>query len=87
MLYLILSKPTFQPVFLRAGSPEKPAPRKYQRVAGQLFFVGATIWGWLRVRENGQGTYTGLIVVWASPILLLQWLATQLEGNASLVLT
>jgi 15-cis-phytoene synthase/lycopene beta-cyclase len=56
-------------------------------MAGQLFFVGATIWGWLRVRENGQGTYTGLIVVWASPILLLQWLGPHFELHASVILT
>jgi hypothetical protein len=31
------------------------------------------VWGWRRVLENGNGTYAGLIVVWAVPIVLLQW--------------
>jgi 15-cis-phytoene synthase/lycopene beta-cyclase len=73
LLYLILSKPTFQPAFLRAGRPTATAPWKYQKIAGQLFLLGATIWAWLRVHENGKGTYAGLIIVWACPIILLQW--------------
>jgi 15-cis-phytoene synthase/lycopene beta-cyclase len=73
LLYLILSKPTFQPAYLRAGRPTASAPWKYQKIAGQLFLLGATLWAWLRVRENGKGTYAGLIVVWAAPIILLQW--------------
>ncbi|KAF2820032.1 Lycopene beta-cyclase [Ophiobolus disseminans] len=72
LLYLILSKPTFQPVFLRPARSSQ-MPWKYHRIAGQLFLLGATLWGWRRVHENGCGTYTGLIVVWAAPIVLLQW--------------
>jgi 15-cis-phytoene synthase/lycopene beta-cyclase len=73
LLYLVLSKPTFQPAYLRAGHPGSRTPLRLPKLAGQLFLLGATVWAWLRVRENGQGTYTGLIVVWAAPILLLQW--------------
>ncbi|QRC90822.1 bifunctional lycopene cyclase/phytoene synthase, partial [Parastagonospora nodorum SN15] len=73
LLYLILSKPTFQPAYLRAGRPTASSPWKYQKLAGQLFLVGATVWAGLRVHENAKGTYTGLIVVWAAPIILLQW--------------
>jgi 15-cis-phytoene synthase/lycopene beta-cyclase len=73
LLYLILSKPTFQPAFLRAGSPTSPAPWRYRKIAGQLLLVGTSLWAWRRVQEHGQGTYTGLILVWAAPILLLQW--------------
>lgn len=73
LLYLILSKPTFQPAYLCARRPSSPLPWGYQKVAGQLLLLGASLWGWQRVRENAQGTYTGLIVVWAAPILLLQW--------------
>ncbi|KAF2034450.1 Lycopene beta-cyclase [Setomelanomma holmii] len=73
ILYLILSKPTFQPAFLRAGSPASHAPWRYRRIAGQLLLLGISVWGWQRVQEHGHGTYTGLILVWAAPILLLQW--------------
>ncbi|KAH7078593.1 Lycopene beta-cyclase [Paraphoma chrysanthemicola] len=73
LLYLILSKPTFQPAFLRAGTPASPAPWRLRRIAGQLLLIGISVWGWQRVREHGKGTYAGLILVWAAPILLLQW--------------
>jgi 15-cis-phytoene synthase/lycopene beta-cyclase len=73
LLYLILSKPTYQPAFLRAGHSSSRLPWTFQKIVGQLFLTCATVWAWLRVRENGQGTYTGLIVVWAAPIILLQW--------------
>jgi 15-cis-phytoene synthase/lycopene beta-cyclase len=73
LLYLILSKPTFQPVYLRADSPTARTHWWFPKVAGQLFLVGAIVWAWRRVRENGPGTYTGLIVVWAGPVLLAQW--------------
>ncbi|KAH7079291.1 Lycopene beta-cyclase [Paraphoma chrysanthemicola] len=73
LLYLILSKPTFQPAFLRAGTPASPAPWRLRRILGQLLLLGISAWGWQRVREHGQGTYAGLILIWAAPILLLQW--------------
>jgi 15-cis-phytoene synthase/lycopene beta-cyclase len=73
LLYLIFSKPTYQPIFLRAAHPPSYRPWKHHKLAGQLFLLGATLWGWRRVIENGTGTYTGLIVVWAAPIVLLQW--------------
>lgn len=73
LLYLILSKPTYQPVYLRAERPPSHAPWRYHKIAGQLFLLGAALWGWRRVQEHGNGTYAGLIVVWAAPIVLLQW--------------
>ncbi|KAH8719391.1 Lycopene beta-cyclase [Phaeosphaeriaceae sp. PMI808] len=73
LLYLILSKPTFQPVFLRADPSKLHPPWKYQKLVGQVLLLGASGWGWRCVQENGEGTYAGLILVWAGPILLLQW--------------
>ncbi|KAF1947261.1 Lycopene beta-cyclase [Clathrospora elynae] len=73
LLYLILSKPTFQPIYLSA---EREAPHgrwRYNRLAGQVFLLGAIAWGWRCIIEGGMGTYTGLILVWAAPFLLLLW--------------
>ncbi|KAJ4293258.1 hypothetical protein N0V90_008540 [Kalmusia sp. IMI 367209] len=79
LLYLIFSKPTFQPVFLRVErSKSHPLGacnqqwRWYKRI-GQLVLAISAGWGWLRVLDNGVGTYTGLILVWALPFLLLLW--------------
>ncbi|KAL5114224.1 hypothetical protein ACEQ8H_007876 [Pleosporales sp. CAS-2024a] len=73
LLYLILSKPTFQPAYLRAARRGASAPWRHQRFAGQLLLLAANLWATLRVHENAKGTYTGLIIVWAAPILFLQW--------------
>ncbi|KAF2727358.1 Lycopene beta-cyclase [Polyplosphaeria fusca] len=79
LLYLILSKPTFQPSYLRAErskthrlGPVNPRWRIY-RILGQLALAQLTLMGWRRASEGGPGTYTGLIVVWAFPFLLLLW--------------
>jgi 15-cis-phytoene synthase/lycopene beta-cyclase len=73
LLYLVLSKPTFQPAYLRADHPTLPSHWRFQKVAGQLFLLGTIVWAWRRVKENSHGTYTGLILVWAGPVLLAQW--------------
>lgn len=73
LLYLILTKPTFQPVYLRADPPSDHAHYWYRKTAGQFFLASAIVWGWLRVRENEHGTYTGLIIIWAFPVLLALW--------------
>ncbi|KAF2741778.1 Lycopene beta-cyclase [Sporormia fimetaria CBS 119925] len=79
LLYLILSRPTFQPRFLRAvrsSSHPKGAinPQwRYYRVIGQVALVAITAWGWHMVRDARLATYTGLIIVWAVPFLLFLW--------------
>jgi len=79
LLYLLLSKPTFQPVYLRVQKREQQ-PANYAssswshyKFFGQLFFAAAIAWGYRLVKANGLGTYTGLILVWAGPFLLLLW--------------
>lgn len=79
LLYLIFSKPTFQPVYLRVErSKSHPlGPRNTlwprYRLLGQLAFAAIIAWGWRLVKANDVGTYAGLILVWAGPFLLLLW--------------
>jgi 15-cis-phytoene synthase/lycopene beta-cyclase len=82
LLYLLLSKATFHPVYLRAerkvGHPRGPANEKwrYYKLGGLLIL--ALIWrGAITLNKNGEnGTYMALILGWAVPILLLLWYAT-----------
>ncbi|KAF3049185.1 terpene cyclase [Didymella keratinophila] len=73
LLYLLLSKPTYQPTYLRAATPSSPAPWKYQKWGGQLVISAVIAYGWYCVLANVTGTYTGLILVWAGPVLLMLW--------------
>jgi 15-cis-phytoene synthase/lycopene beta-cyclase len=73
LLYLLLSKPTYQPTYLRAATPSSPAPWRFQRLLGQAVISGITAYGWYCVKANVTGTYTGLILVWAAPVLLMLW--------------
>lgn len=73
LLYLLLSKPTYQPTYLRAATPSSPAPWRYHKLVGQSVISGIIAYGWLCVRANEAGTYTGLILVWAGPVLLMLW--------------
>lgn len=77
LLYLILSKPTFQPEYLRTERDPSIGSWRHRKLAGQVALLGAIAWGWCCVREQGLGTYTGLILVWAGPFLLLLWYAEQ----------
>ncbi|KAF2106511.1 Lycopene beta-cyclase [Lophiotrema nucula] len=79
LLYLILSKPTFQPVYLRVERSKghrlgacNTQWRRY-KLLGQLALAQVILFGWKLVRAGGSGTYTGLILVWAVPFLLLLW--------------
>ncbi|GAB7356039.1 hypothetical protein MBLNU459_g6656t1 [Dothideomycetes sp. NU459] len=71
LLYLLLSKPTFHPVYLR--HEPKSDPWKYYKLAGQLGLALAIKKGLTLVKEEKEGMYLGLILVWAVPFLLLLW--------------
>ena len=79
LLYLILSKPTFQPVYLRAergwnSTLEKsPSGWRQVKILGHVLLAAITACGWHFVRRGGLATYTGLILVWATPVLWLLW--------------
>lgn len=77
LLYLLFSKPTLHPVYLRK---EKTKDRwKYYKLGGQI--VGALVFkkALEMVKEEGPRTYMGLILIWAFPFLwVLYGLAYQL---------
>jgi 15-cis-phytoene synthase/lycopene beta-cyclase len=73
LLYLILSKPTFQPVYLNSERDASGAAWRYNKRAGQVFFLAVIAWGWRCIKDDSLGTYTGLILVWAGPFLLMLW--------------
>ncbi|KAG8672161.1 hypothetical protein FPOAC2_05528 [Fusarium poae] len=66
LLYMLLSKPTFHPVYLSKASTSG-------KIAGQILFASAIIFGLVSVRNGGEGMYMGLILIWACPFLLFLW--------------
>ncbi|CAG8955138.1 hypothetical protein HYFRA_00007153 [Hymenoscyphus fraxineus] len=66
LLYLLLSKPVFHPIYLR----RKSGINQY-KLSGQILLVSSIILGVLMVRAGKEGTYLGLILVWAGPFALL----------------
>ncbi|QDS67721.1 terpene cyclase [Venturia effusa] len=85
LLYLILNKATFHPVYLSSeregGSPADLDTRQWrlQKYAGQAVLLLGLSAAWAMFNAAGTGTYMGLIVGWAFPFLLFLWtLAYQL---------
>lgn len=72
LLYCLLSKPTFHPVYLYGGKEDKRL-RPWVTVGG-LLIAGAVALGAWAIKYQGEGTYLGLILVWAGPFCLLLWL-------------
>ncbi|KAM0367681.1 hypothetical protein ACHAPK_007581, partial [Fusarium culmorum] len=48
LLYMLLSKPTFHPVYLSKASSSG-------KIAGQILFASAIIFGLVSVRSGGEG--------------------------------
>ena len=77
LFYLFLSKATFHPIYLKDEA--KADKWKYFKFLGQLALALILKRAITMVKENKEGTYLGLILVWAVPFLLLLWsLAYQL---------
>lgn len=68
-LYLLLSKASFHPKYL---SKPVGAQRAIQHIGGVLLAVGVLI-GAALTWKGGEGTYLGLILVWAGPVALALW--------------
>ncbi|PNS19579.1 GPI mannosyltransferase 1 [Sphaceloma murrayae] len=86
LLYLILSKAPFHPTYLR--SEAKKDFLKVCKTAGQVVMALAMKRGIDMVKQNKEGTYMGLILIWAIPIMFLLWvLAYQFILNLPLVNT
>ena len=80
LLYLIISKPTFHPVYLRGERLIHDGRRlRLWRWLGTVAFIAIFVVGVVLVQRRAEGLYMGLILVWASPFVLLLWtLAHQL---------
>ena len=74
LLYLLVSKPTLHPIYLRdeTGLEGGERLRQWKR-GGQIVLIGIIIWGAHMVISREEGMYMGLIIVWAGPFLLLLW--------------
>lgn len=74
LLYLLLSKPTFHPVYLRGQGPLCNGDTMWKsRWIGLFAIVSGIVAGATLVLEGGTGLYLGLIVVWAGPFIALLW--------------
>lgn len=70
LLYLLLNKPVFQPSYLARKSREDSF---FYRNVGQTILGAFVLAGGLLVWRGNEGTYLGLILVWAAPFALLLW--------------
>lgn len=74
LLYLILSKPTFHPVYLRGQRLLRDrGPLWIWRWLGIVTIITGIMIGATLVVKGGTGLYMGLITVWAGPFILLLW--------------
>ncbi|RDW67669.1 hypothetical protein BP6252_09065 [Coleophoma cylindrospora] len=73
LLYLVLSKPILHPNYLLGCFPGHQTPFKTIRNTGQFFLAVCILVGGHLVRKGGEGTYLGLILVWAGPFALFLW--------------
>ncbi|KAI4285626.1 MAG: hypothetical protein L6R38_000528 [Xanthoria sp. 2 TBL-2021] len=83
LLYLLASKPTFHPIYLRGDKLLHDGRRlRSWRWRGAVFLVAVTSSGVAMIAGNGRGLYMGLIIVWAGPFIFMLWmLAYQLLIN------
>ncbi len=59
-------------VLLRAGEVDETPPRRAVRVAGAAFWLALAAFGLIAMRRP-EGTYLGLILAWAAPVLAGLW--------------
>lgn len=82
LLYLLLSKPTFHPLYLkveRSRKDERGALNeqwRYYKLAGQVVLGICIRTGLKMVGRGKEEMYMGMIIVWAGPFLLLLWYAS-----------
>ena len=84
ILYLLISTPVFKPAYLVGTETGNGllARLKTRRAVGQVIIIAVILAGAVQLWKGGEGTYLGLILVWAGPFILLLWtLAYQFLGN------
>ncbi|KAL8929749.1 MAG: hypothetical protein Q9172_000306 [Xanthocarpia lactea] len=74
LLYLLVSKPTFHPIYLRGEKLPSGQRLRLWRWLGAIFLVVAISSGAGMIAANGRGLYLGLIIVWAGPFILMLWM-------------
>ncbi|KAI1079582.1 hypothetical protein F5B20DRAFT_157000 [Whalleya microplaca] len=72
MIYILLNKPILHAQFL-SNKSDASAKVRWIRTIGQVFLVGFIAIGASLIRKGGEGTYLGLILVWACPFAFLTW--------------
>lgn len=79
LLYLLLSKPYLKPCYLKGRKQGWEVNLIGDYVLGQIVSGGIIAFSAWLVRRGGEGTYMGLIGIWAAPfVFLLRGLAYQL---------
>jgi len=74
LLYLLISKPTFHPIYLRGKRLLHDNRRlRIWKWVGTLAILAGTALGISMIATYGKGLYMGLILVWAGPFILLLW--------------
>ena len=71
LLYLILNKPIFHPSYLSTATARKSSGLQWN--AGQAILTASVMLGGGLIWRGNEGTYLGLILVWAGPFALLLW--------------
>lgn len=72
MLYILLNKPVLHAQLITSRDDSSLTSRRL-RTLGQVVLVGCIAVGVALVKKGGEGTYLGLILVWACPFTLLTW--------------
>ncbi|KAJ8132791.1 hypothetical protein O1611_g833 [Lasiodiplodia mahajangana] len=72
LLYILLNKPILHAQFLTNRRESSLQVRRLKGL-GQILLSVAIIIGASLVRDGAEGTYLGLILIWAGPITLLTW--------------
>jgi 15-cis-phytoene synthase / lycopene beta-cyclase len=72
LIYILLNKPILHAQFLTNREDSSSRVRRIRRL-GQLLLSGAIIIGAVLIGNGAEGTYLGLILIWACPIVLLTW--------------
>lgn len=71
VFYICFTKPAFYPVFLPLT--HQISARRLVGRLGQLVFLCGILYSYFMVKRGAEGTYLGLIFIWALPFVLLLW--------------